>query len=66
MAVADFAQEFFETPLMAAVVAARGIQGMLAGPVVGRHDGEPAAAGSRRRRQRRGLDRAREGRASAR
>src|SRR6185295_17492577 len=32
MAVADFAQEWFETPLLAAVVAARGIQGMLAGP----------------------------------
>jgi phytoene dehydrogenase-like protein len=32
MAVADFAQEWFETPLMAAVVAARGIHGMLAGP----------------------------------
>jgi len=32
MAVADFAQEWFETPLAAAVVAARGIQGMLAGP----------------------------------
>jgi len=32
MAVADFAQEWFETPLVAAVVAARGIQGMLAGP----------------------------------
>jgi phytoene dehydrogenase-like protein len=32
MAVADFAQEWFETPLLAAVVAARGIQGMMAGP----------------------------------
>jgi phytoene dehydrogenase-like protein len=32
MAVADFAQEWFETPLVAAVVAARGIQGMMAGP----------------------------------
>lgn len=32
MAVADYAQEWFETPLMAAVVAARGIHGMLAGP----------------------------------
>jgi phytoene dehydrogenase-like protein len=32
MAVADFAQEWLETPLAAAVVAARGIQGMLAGP----------------------------------
>lgn len=32
MAVADFAQEWFETPLLQAVVAARGIHGMLAGP----------------------------------
>jgi phytoene dehydrogenase-like protein len=32
MAVADFAQEWFETPLLAAVVAARGIRGMTAGP----------------------------------
>jgi phytoene dehydrogenase-like protein len=32
MAVADFAQEWFETPLLQAVVAARGICGMLAGP----------------------------------
>jgi len=32
MAVADFAQEWFETPLLAAVVAARGIHGMMAGP----------------------------------
>ncbi len=32
MAVADFAQEWFETPLLAAVIAARGIQGMTAGP----------------------------------
>jgi len=32
MAVADFAQEWFETPLLAAVIAARGIQGMMAGP----------------------------------
>jgi phytoene dehydrogenase-like protein len=32
MAVADYAQEWFETPLMAAVVAARGIHGMMAGP----------------------------------
>jgi phytoene dehydrogenase-like protein len=32
MAVADFAQEWFETPLVAAVIAARGIQGMMAGP----------------------------------
>ncbi len=32
MAVADFAQEWFETPLLAAIVAARGIQGMMAGP----------------------------------
>ena len=32
MAVADYAQEWFETPLVAAIVAARGIQGMLAGP----------------------------------
>jgi phytoene dehydrogenase-like protein len=32
MAVADYAQEWFETPLMAAVVAARGICGMMAGP----------------------------------
>jgi phytoene dehydrogenase-like protein len=32
MAVADYAQEWFETPLLAAVVAARGIQGMMAGP----------------------------------
>jgi phytoene dehydrogenase-like protein len=32
MAVADFAQEWFETPLVAAVVAARGIQGTMAGP----------------------------------
>jgi phytoene dehydrogenase-like protein len=32
MAVADFAQEWFETPLLQAVVAARGIQGMMAGP----------------------------------
>jgi phytoene dehydrogenase-like protein len=32
MAVADYAREWFETPLLAAVVAARGIQGMLAGP----------------------------------
>jgi phytoene dehydrogenase-like protein len=32
MAVADFAQEWFETPLLAALVAARGIQGMMAGP----------------------------------
>jgi phytoene dehydrogenase-like protein len=32
MAVADYAQEWFETPLLAAVIAARGIQGMMAGP----------------------------------
>ncbi len=32
MAVADFAQEWFETPLLAAVIAARGIHGMMAGP----------------------------------
>jgi phytoene dehydrogenase-like protein len=32
MAVADYAQEWFETPLVAAVIAARGIQGMMAGP----------------------------------
>src|SRR5262249_49263680 len=32
MAVADFAQEWFETPLLAAVVAARGIRGTFAGP----------------------------------
>jgi phytoene dehydrogenase-like protein len=32
MAVADFAQEWFETPLLAALIAARGIQGMMAGP----------------------------------
>jgi len=32
MAVADFAQEWFETPLVAAVIAARGIRGMMAGP----------------------------------
>jgi phytoene dehydrogenase-like protein len=32
MAVADYAQEWFETPLLAAVIAARGIQGMTAGP----------------------------------
>jgi phytoene dehydrogenase-like protein len=32
MAVADFAQEWFETPLLAALVAARGVQGMMAGP----------------------------------
>ncbi len=32
MAVADFAQEWFETPLLGAVIAARGIQGMMAGP----------------------------------
>jgi len=32
MAVADYAQEWFETPLLAAVIAARGIRGMLAGP----------------------------------
>jgi phytoene dehydrogenase-like protein len=32
MAVADYAQEWFETPLLAALVAARGVQGMMAGP----------------------------------
>jgi phytoene dehydrogenase-like protein len=32
MAVADFAEEWFETPLVAAVIAARGIRGMMAGP----------------------------------
>jgi phytoene dehydrogenase-like protein len=32
MAVADYAQEWFETPLLAAVIAARGIRGMMAGP----------------------------------
>jgi phytoene dehydrogenase-like protein len=32
MAVADFAQEWFETPLLQAVVAARGIHGAFAGP----------------------------------
>jgi len=32
MAVADFAQEWFETPLLAAVIAARGVRGMMAGP----------------------------------
>ncbi len=32
MAVADFAEEWFETPLLQAVVAARGIRGMMAGP----------------------------------
>jgi phytoene dehydrogenase-like protein len=32
MAVADYAQEWFETPLLAAVIAARGMQGMMAGP----------------------------------
>ena len=32
MAVADYAQEWFETPLVAAVIAARGIRGMMAGP----------------------------------
>jgi phytoene dehydrogenase-like protein len=32
MAVADFAQEWFDTPLLQAVVAARGIRGMMAGP----------------------------------
>jgi phytoene dehydrogenase-like protein len=32
MAVADFAQEWFETPLLQAVIAARGIHGMMAGP----------------------------------
>ena len=32
MAVADFAQEWFETPLLAAVIAARGIRGTMAGP----------------------------------
>jgi phytoene dehydrogenase-like protein len=32
MAVADFAQQWFETPLLQAVIAARGIHGMMAGP----------------------------------
>jgi phytoene dehydrogenase-like protein len=32
MAVADFAQEWFETPLLQAVVAARGVRGVFAGP----------------------------------
>ena len=32
MAVADFVQEWFETPLLQAVVAARGIRGAFAGP----------------------------------
>jgi phytoene dehydrogenase-like protein len=32
MPVADFAEEWFETPLLRAVVAARGIRGMMAGP----------------------------------
>jgi phytoene dehydrogenase-like protein len=32
MAVADFAEEWFETPVLRAVVAARGIRGMMAGP----------------------------------
>jgi phytoene dehydrogenase-like protein len=32
MAVADFAQEWFETPLLQAVIAARGIYGAFAGP----------------------------------
>jgi phytoene dehydrogenase-like protein len=32
MPVADFAEEWFETPLMRALVAARGIRGMMAGP----------------------------------
>jgi phytoene dehydrogenase-like protein len=32
MAVADFVQEWFETPLLQAVIAARGIQGAFAGP----------------------------------
>jgi phytoene dehydrogenase-like protein len=32
MAVADFSQEWFEGPLVGAVIAARGIQGMTAGP----------------------------------
>ncbi len=32
MAVADFAQEWFETPLLQAVIAARGIHGAFAGP----------------------------------
>ncbi|HSD29118.1 MAG TPA: NAD(P)/FAD-dependent oxidoreductase [Vicinamibacteria bacterium] len=32
MAVADFAEEWFETPLLRAVIAARGIHGMMAGP----------------------------------
>ncbi|HEX9189165.1 MAG TPA: FAD-dependent oxidoreductase, partial [Vicinamibacteria bacterium] len=32
MAVADFAEEWFETPLLQAVIAARGIHGMMAGP----------------------------------
>jgi phytoene dehydrogenase-like protein len=32
MAVADFAREWFETPLLQAVIAGRGIHGMMAGP----------------------------------